>query len=139
MLQPAKTKYRKWHRMRNTQYGVATSGNALAFGSYGIKCTEGGEITSRQIEAARKAAVHYLKRGGRIWIRIFPHQPITRKAAEVPMGSGKGGVEFYVTQVKKGHMVMEMEGVPEDLARKAMYLAASKLPVTTRFVTDQHY
>lgn len=133
MFQPAKTKYRKWHRRRNTQYGIATSGNRLTFGSFGLKAISGGEINSRQLEAARKAIAHCLKRGGKMWIRIFPHQPITRKAAEVPMGSGKGNVEFYISQVKKGHVLMELDGVSEELARKAMYLAASKLPVKTRF------
>lgn len=133
MLQPAKTKYRKWHRMRGSQHGVATSGNQLAFGKFGIKAMSGGEINSRQIEAARKAVAHYLKRGGKMWIRIFPQQPITRKAAEVPMGSGKGTVEFYVAQIRKGHVIMELDGVDETLARRAMYLAASKLPVRTRF------
>ncbi|MEK9132365.1 MAG: 50S ribosomal protein L16 [Patescibacteria group bacterium] len=137
MLQPAKTKYRKWHRLRNSQYGVATSGTTLAFGSFGLKTVEGGEINSRQIEASRKAMTHCLKRGGKVWIRIFPHKPITRKAAEVPMGAGKGTVELYAAQVKAGHMLMEMDGVPEELARTAMYLAASKLPVKTKFVISQ--
>lgn len=120
--------------MRNSQYGVATSGHQLSFGSFGLKAQSGGEINSRQLEAARKAVAHCLKRGGKIWIRIFPHQPITRKAAEVPMGAGKGTVEFYVAQVRKGHIIIEMDGVTEDLAKRAMYLAASKLPVRTRFV-----
>lgn len=135
MLQPTKTKYRKWHRRRNTQYGVATSGNRLTFGAFGLKAVSGGEINSRQLEAARKAVAHYLKRGGKIWIRVFPHQPITRKAAEVPMGSGKGSVEFYITQVKKGHVLMEMDGIPLPTARAALYLAARKLPVRTRFLS----
>lgn len=138
MLQPAKTKYRKWHRMRNTISGVATSGNTLAFGSYGLKAISGGEINSRQIEAARKAITHCLKRGGKIWIRIFPHQPITRKAAEVPMGAGKGTVEFYVAQVKRGHLLFEMDGIDEATAKEALRLAASKLPVRTRFITEIH-
>lgn len=138
MLQPAKTKYRKFRRRRNTQYGVATSGNKLNFGSFGIKAITGGEINSRQIEAARKAIAHFLKRGGKIWIRIFPHQPITRKAAEVPMGAGKGNVEFYIAQVKKGHVLMEMDGVEESIAKRAMYLAGSKLPVRTRFLISHH-
>lgn len=137
MLQPAKTKYRKWHRMRGSQHGIATSGNQLSFGKYGIKATSGGEINSRQLEAARKAVAHCLKRGGKMWIRIFPQQPITRKAAEVPMGAGKGNVEFYVAQIRRGHVIMELDGVDETLARKAMYLAASKLPVTTRFTISQ--
>lgn len=138
MLQPAKTKYRKWHRFRGTEHKVATSGNRLSFGSYGLKAMTGGEITARQLEAARKATAHCLKRGGKIWIRIFPHQPITRKAAEVPMGSGKGTVEFYIAQVRKGHIIMEMEGVDAALAREAMHLAGSKLPVRTRFVFQEH-
>ncbi len=137
MLQPAKTKYRKWHKMRNSQYGVATSGVRLAFGNYGLKALEGGEINSRQLEAARKSITHCLKRGGKIWVRIFPQKPITRKAAEVPMGAGKGGVEFYCAQIKKGHMLFEMASVTEDLAKRAMYLAGSKLPVKTRFVTTK--
>lgn len=134
MLQPTKTKYRKWHRDRNTQHGTATSNNALSFGAFGLKCMTGGEITSRQIEAARKAIAHQFKRGGKIWIRIFPHKPITRKAAEVPMGAGKGMVEFYVAAVKRGHIVFEIDGVDEVLARKALRLASSKLPVRSRFV-----
>ncbi|MBI5413721.1 50S ribosomal protein L16 [Candidatus Peregrinibacteria bacterium] len=138
MLQPAKTKYRKWHRMRHTEDRVATSGAELAFGSYGLKAISGGEVTARQLEAARKAVAHELKRGGKIWIRIFPHQPITRKAAEVPMGAGKGTVEFYITQVRRGHIIMEMDGVEEVVARRALYLAGSKLPVRTRFVLSHH-
>lgn len=138
MLQPAKTKYRKWHRMRNSEHNVATSGTNLNFGSYGLKSITGGEINSRQLEAARKAVAHFLKRGGKIWIRIFPHQPITRKAAEVPMGAGKGTVEFYVARVKKGHVIMEIDGIPEEIARKAMYLAGSKLPVRTNFIDSRH-
>lgn len=138
MFQPAKTKYRKWHRMRNAQYGVATSGTMLSFGTFGLKAITGGEINSRQLEAARKAITHFLKRGGKIWIRIFPHQPMTRKAAEVPMGAGKGNVEFYVAQVKKGHVLFEMDGVPEAQAKEAMHLAGSKLPVRTRFIISHH-
>lgn len=136
MLQPSKTKYRKFRRNREKYLGVATSGTKLDFGSYGLKAITGGEITSRQIEAARKTVAHFLKRGGKIWIRIFPHKPITRKAAEVPMGSGKGSVEFYVADIKKGCMIMELTGIPEVTARRAMYLASSKLPVKTRFVSS---
>lgn len=135
MLQPIKTKYRKWHRMRNTQNNIATTGTRLAFGSFGLKAMTGGEINGRQLEAARKAIAHYLKRGGKIWIRIFPHQPITRKAAEVPMGAGKGTVEFYIAQIRRGQILFEMEGIPETDARRALYLAGSKLPVRTRFTT----
>lgn len=134
MLQPAKTKYRRWHRMRNTQHGVATSGTQLAFGAFGLKCESGGEITSRQLEAARRAIAHEFKRGGKIWIRIFPHKPITKKAAEVPMGSGKGTVELYVAAVKKGHIIFELDGITEESARHAVYLAGSKLPVKWKFV-----
>lgn len=134
MLQPAKTKYRRWHRMRNQQHGVATSGTQLAFGSYGLKSESGGEITSRQLEAARRAIAHEFKRGGKIWIRIFPHKPITKKAAEVPMGAGKGTVEYYVAAVKKGHIVFELDGITEDLARRAIRLAGAKLPVKWKFV-----
>lgn len=134
MLQPAKTKYRKWHRFRGAELGVATSGATLSFGSYGIKAQTGGELTSRQLEAARRAIAHHLKRGGKIWTRIFPHRPITRKSAEVPMGSGKGAVDFYVASVKKGHIIIEMDGVAEDIARRALYLASSKLPVKTKFI-----
>lgn len=137
MLQPAKTKYRKWHRMRNKENMIATSGNRISFGSFGLKAITGGEINSRQLEAARKAIAHYLKRGGKIWMRVFPHKPITRKAAEVPMGAGKGTVEFYVAEVKRGHMLVEMDGVTLDIAKRAMYLAASKLPVRTRFIISQ--
>ncbi len=135
MLQPAKTKYRKWHRLRGSEHGVATRVTRLAFGSFGLKALEGGDINSRQLEAARKATAHYFKRGGKIWIRIFPHKPITRKAAEVPMGAGKGVVEFYVASIKKGTVIMEIEGVEESDAKRAMYLAGSKLPVKTRIIT----
>lgn len=135
MLAPQKTKYRKWRRFRGKQYGVATRGTRLAFGDYGLKVTEGGEISSRQLEAARKAITHCLKRGGKTWVRIFPHMPITRKAAEVPMGAGKGNVEFYVAAVKAGNIVFELGGVDETTAREAFNHAGSKLPVKTRFVT----
>lgn len=138
MLQPAKTKYRKWRRRRNTEHDIATSGTALTFGSYGLKAITGGEINSKQLEAARKAVTHCFKRGGKIWTRIFPHQPITRKAAEVPMGAGKGTVEFYISQIKKGQLIMEIDGVDETVAREAMYLAGSKLPVRTRFIMAKH-
>ncbi len=124
--------------MRNCEYDIATSGTQLNFGSYGMKAITAGEINSRQIEAARKATAHFLKRGGKVWMRIFPHQPITRKAAEVPMGAGKGTVEFYVARVKKGHIIMEIDGIPEVTAKRAMYLAGSKLPVRTHFVASRH-
>jgi len=120
--------------MRDKHKGVATSGTRVAFGDFGIKAMTGGEITARQIEAARRAISHEFKRGGKTWIRIFPHKPITRKAAEVPMGSGKGAVEIYVADIKKGTVIMEVGGVDEASARKALYLASNKLPVKTRFV-----
>lgn len=134
MLQPKKQKYRKVHRTRGMLRGKAHVGNAVSFGMYGLKAQTAGELTSRQIEAARRAMTRYIKRGGKIWIRIFPHTPITRKASEVPMGSGKGSVEFYVSRVKPGKVLFEMEGVEEDIAREAFRLASSKLPVKTKFV-----
>jgi len=138
MLQPARTKYRKHHRGRGQFAGVATRCNALAYGSYGLKCQEAGEITSRQLEAARRAIAHEAQRGGKIWIRIFPHKAITRKSPEVPMGSGKGAVEFYAAVVKPGTVIFEMDGVPEHLAKEAFRLAAHKLPVATKFIQSLH-
>ncbi len=134
MLQPKRQTYRKWHRLRGGLSGKANAGNALSFGTYGLKAMQAGELSSRQIEAARRAMTHAVQRGGKIWIRIFPHIPITRKASEVPMGSGKGSVEFYVARVKPGTMIFEMDGVTEAEARKALALADSKLSVQTRFV-----
>lgn len=138
MLQPKKQKYRKVHRGRGVLRGKSQTGNAVSFGMYGLKAQTAGEITSRQIEAARRAMTRHIKRGGKIWIRIFPHTPITRKAAEVPMGSGKGSVEYYVSRVKPGRVLFEMEGVDEMLAREALRLASSKLPIKTKFVYRQH-
>ena len=135
MLQPAKTKYRKSQRPRGSFKGKATSGAQLAFGSVGLKAQTGGELTARQIEAARRTMANSLKRGGKIWIRIFPHKPVTRKGAEVPMGSGKGNIEFYVALVKPGHVLFEIDGIPEDTAKKALRLASHKLPVRTKIVT----
>ncbi|MDP3975697.1 MAG: 50S ribosomal protein L16 [bacterium] len=133
MLAPKKQKYRKMQRNRNGMRGIALRGGQISFGEFGIKAQEKGEITSRQIEAARRAMTHYVKRGGKIWIRIFPHKPITKKAAEVPMGSGKGTVEHYVATVKPGTVLFEMGGVKEEVAREALRLAAQKLPVVCRF------
>ncbi|MEQ1849197.1 MAG: 50S ribosomal protein L16 [Candidatus Peribacteraceae bacterium] len=138
MLQPARTKYRKHHRGRGQFAGVATRVNTLAHGNYGLKSLEAGEITSRQLEAARRAIAHEAQRGGKIWIRIFPHKAITRKSPEVPMGSGKGSVEFYAAVVKPGTILFEMDGVPEHLAREAFRLAGHKLPVTTKFIQRLH-
>lgn len=134
MLQPKKQKYRKVHRQRGMLKGKSQRGNNVSFGMYGLKAKTGAELTSRQIEAARRAMTRYIKRGGKIWIRIFPHTPISRKPAEVPMGSGKGSVEFYVSRVKPGRILFEMEGVDEEVAREAFRLADSKLPCKTRFV-----
>jgi len=134
MLIPKKQKYRKLHRNRNGLKGKAYRGSKVSFGEFGLKCEEKGEITSRQIEAARRAMTRYIKRGGKIWIRIFPHKAITQKSAEVPMGSGKGAVEYYVATIKPGAVLFEMSGVDEEIARKAFKLAAQKLPVSCRFV-----
>ena len=132
MLLPKKTKFRKAMKGRNT--GQAARGATIAFGSYGLKAESNERITSRQIESARRAMTRHIKRGGKIWIRIFPHTPITKKPAEVRMGSGKGAVDHYAAKVKAGHIMFEMDCVAEDVAREAMRLAAHKLPVRTRFV-----
>ena len=134
MLQPKKVKYRKTHRGRGSLKGLSQVGNMISFGTFGLKTETRGELTSRQIEAARRAMTRYIKRGGKIWIRVFPHKPITRKAAEMPMGSGKGSLEFYVMPVKPGKVLFEMEGVDESVAREAFKLAGYKLPVKTKFV-----
>ncbi|MFA6528179.1 MAG: 50S ribosomal protein L16 [Candidatus Gracilibacteria bacterium] len=136
MLLPKRQKYRKSHRMRGAFKRKAHKGDRLSFGSFGLKAQETGEISSRQIEAARKAMSRCIKRGGKIWIRIFPHKPITKKAAEVPMGSGKGMVEKYVALTKAGTIIFEMEGMDELTARKAMTLAKHKLPLKTKFITS---
>jgi len=134
MLQPKKTKYRKSHRLRGCTKGVATRGADIAFGTFGLKSLGGAEITSRQIEAARRAMTRYIKRGGKIWIRVFPHKPVTKKAAEVPMGSGKGTIDKYVAVIKPGTILFEMDGVNAELAKEAMRLAAQKLPVKCKFI-----
>lgn len=135
MLQPKRTKYRKQFKGRNN--GLAQSGNYVAFGEFGLKTLEGARMTSREIEAARRAMTRYVKRGGQVWIRVFPDVPITKKPLEVRMGSGKGNVEYYVAKVKPGKVLFEMEGVTEAIAREAFRLAASKLSVDTQFVTRQ--
>lgn len=137
MLQPKKTKFRKQHKM--VPSGTATRGTTLAFGSFGIKSLETCWITSRQIEAARVAVTRYMKREGQIWIRIFPDKPITRKPLEVRMGKGKGAPEFWVATVKPGTVIFEAEGVPLNIAKEALRLAAQKLPVTTKFVIRPDY
>lgn len=135
MLQPKKTKFRKQQKGRNR--GLATRGNTVSFGEYGLKATTRGHITARQIEAGRRALTHYIKRGGRVWIRVFPDKPMTKKPLEVRMGKGKGNVEFWVAVVKPGTVLYEMEGVGENQAREAFRLAAAKLSVRTTFVTRQ--
>ena len=135
MLQPNRRKFRKEHKGRNT--GVATRGATVAFGDFGLKATERGRITARQIEAARRAISRHVKRGGRIWIRVFPDKPISQKPAEVRMGNGKGSTEYYVAQIQPGKMLYEMDGVSEELAREAFRLAAAKLPIETTFMTRQ--
>ncbi len=133
MLQPKKTKFRK--QMKGSNRGLAHTGNRVSFGEFGLRATDRGRITARQIEAARRAMTRHLKRGGRVWIRIFPDKPITRKPLEVRMGKGKGSVEYWVAQIQPGRMLYEIEGVPEDVAREAFKLAAAKLPLQTSFVT----
>jgi len=135
MMQPKRTKYRKAFKGRNA--GLAQSGNYVAFGEYGLKATTRARMTSREIEAARRALTRHVKRGGQVWIRVFPDLPITKKPLEVRMGSGKGNVEYYVAKVKPGKVLFEMEGVSEATAREAFRLAASKLSVDTQFVTRQ--
>ena len=137
MLAPKRIKYRK--QMKGRMRGKATRGNTVAFGEYGLQTTEPGWITNRQIEAARVAMTRHIKRGGKVWIRIFPDKPVTKKPAETRMGKGKGNPETWVAVVKPGRVMFELEGVDETTARRAMDLAAAKLPVKTRFVgRDSH-
>jgi large subunit ribosomal protein L16 len=135
MMQPKRTKYRKQFKGRTS--GLAQRGNSVAFGDYGLKATGRSRMTAREIEAARRAMTRYVKRGGQVWIRVFPDVPITKKPLEVRMGSGKGNVEYYVARVLPGKVLFEMEGVTEDIAREAFRLAASKLSVDTMFVKRQ--
>lgn len=135
MLLPKRMKYRKVRKGKIR--GVATSGNYIAFGDYALQAQGHERITSRQIEASRQAMTRYIKRGGKIWIRIFPHTPVTRKPQDVKMGSGKGSPEFYVAKVRPGTIMFEMQGVSEEVAREAMRLAANKLPVKTKFLTRE--
>ncbi|MDO5655928.1 MAG: 50S ribosomal protein L16 [Flavobacteriaceae bacterium] len=137
MLQPRRTKYRKAHK--NVKRGISKRGNQLAFGQFGIKALEDSWITARQLEAARIAATRYLKREGSIWIKIFPDKPITKKPAEVRMGKGKGAPEYFVAPVLPGRILFEVGGVPEELAKEALRLAAQKLPVKTKFVVARDY
>jgi len=135
MLSPKRSKYRKAHKGR--VHGLAKGGTTLNFGAYGLKASDPGRITARQIEAARRAITRHIRRAGRVWIRIFPDVPVSHKPAEVRMGSGKGSPEFWVARVKPGRIMFELDGVPADIAREAFDLAAAKLPVATRFVVRE--
>ncbi len=131
MLQPKRTKFRKQHKGRNN--GIAVRGSSVSFGEYGLKAVSRGRLTARQIESARRTITRHVKRGGKLWIRIFPDKPITKKPLEVRMGKGKGSVEYWVAQVRPGTMLYEIQGVSEELAREAFTLAAAKLPLKTLF------
>ncbi|MFA6409880.1 MAG: 50S ribosomal protein L16 [Gammaproteobacteria bacterium] len=132
MLQPKRTKFRKQFKGKNR--GVATRGSKVSFGEFGLKASDRGRLTARQIEASRRTVTHFVKRGGKIWIRIFPDKPITKKPLEVRQGKGKGPVEYWVAQIQPGKVLFEIEGVTEEIARKAFKLAAAKLPISTTFV-----
>jgi len=132
VLQPKRTKFRKMFKGKNR--GLAQNGNRVSFGDFGLKAVERGKITARQIEAARRAMTRHIKRGGKIWIRVFPDVPISSKPLEVRMGKGKGNVDYWVSKVQPGSVLYEIEGVPEELAREAFRLAAAKLPIKTTFV-----
>ncbi|MDJ0779835.1 MAG: 50S ribosomal protein L16 [Gammaproteobacteria bacterium] len=133
MLQPKRTKFRKQFKGRNR--GLATTGNKVSFGEYGLKAVERGKMTARQIEAARRAMTRHIRRGGKIWIRVFPDVPVSKKPLEVRMGKGKGNVEYWVCKIQPGRVLYEMEGVAEPVAREAFRLAAAKLPFKTTFVS----
>ncbi|MBV8937922.1 MAG: 50S ribosomal protein L16 [Alphaproteobacteria bacterium] len=135
MLAPKRSKYRKAHKGR--VHGLAKGGTTLNFGAYGLKASDPGRITARQIEAARRAITRHIRRAGRVWIRIFPDVPVSQKPAEVRMGSGKGSPEFWICRVKPGRIMFELDGVPADVAREAFDLAAAKLPIATRFVARE--
>jgi len=132
LLYPKKIKHRKWHKGRSK--GIERRATEISFGTYGLKSMGEKWITSRQIEASRRAIVRYLRKGGKLWIRIFPSKPVTRKGQEVPMGGGKGSVEFYVFPIRPGRMIFELEGIPEEEAKEAFRKAADKLPIKTKFV-----
>ena len=136
MLMPKKVKHRKIHRGGEIR-GVATKGNTVSFGSFGLKATTSGLISARQIEAARRAMTRYVKRGGKIWIRIFPDKPMTKKGDETPMGKGKGSVDHFVAKTKQGRVLFEMDGITEAIAKEAMRLASHKLNVKTKFVVKE--
>jgi len=132
ILMPKKVKHRKWRKGRSK--GIETRGTELVFGTFGLKSLETKWITARQIEAARRAVIRYLKKGGKLWVRIFPDKPVTKKGTEVPMGGGKGGVDHYVFPIKPGRILFELEGLKEEQAREAFEKAADKLPIKTKFI-----
>jgi large subunit ribosomal protein L16 len=133
MLFPKKVKHRKWHKGNSS--GLSKAGTELAFGSFGLKSMETCWLNSRQIEAARRAMTRYIKRGGKVWLRVFPDKPVTQKGAETPMGGGKGSVDHYVCVIKPGRILFEMDGVEKNVAAEALRLAAHKLPVKTKFIS----
>jgi large subunit ribosomal protein L16 len=137
MLYPKKVKHRKWHKGRRRNKGLATRGLELAFGSFGLKSMETEWVSARQIEAARRAIIRYLKKGGKLWVRVFPDKPITQKGTEVPMGGGKGGVDHYAVAVKPGRILFELEGVTEEVAKEAFRKASDKISVKGKFVKRQ--
>ncbi|OGZ26662.1 MAG: 50S ribosomal protein L16 [Candidatus Nealsonbacteria bacterium RIFOXYB1_FULL_40_15] len=132
VLMPKKVKHRKWHR--GVSKGIDRKASVLSFGSYGLKSFDTKWVTARQIEASRRSIIRYLKKGGKLWIRIFPDKPVTKKGTEVPMGGGKGSVEYYVFPIRPGRIIFEIEGIPEDQARIALRKAADKLPIKTKFI-----
>ncbi len=134
MLTPKKVKHRKWQKGRRRGKGKETRGNEISFGSYALKAMAECWLTSRQIEAARRAMTRHIQRGGKIWIRVFPDKPVTKKGIEVPMGGGKGSVDHYVMPIKPGRIIFEMDGVTEELAKEAMGKATHKLPIKTKFI-----
>ena len=135
MLSPKKVKHRKWQKGRRRNKGKASRGAELSFGSYGLKAMEPCWLTARQIEAARRTMTRHVQRGGKIWIRVFPDKPVTRKGTEVPMGGGKGSVDHYVVPIKPGRIIFEMDGIPQEMAKEAIRRAGHKLPVKTKFVS----
>ena len=137
MLTPKKVKHRKWHKGRRRNKGVETRGTELNFGSFGLKAMEHKWITARQIEASRRAIIRYLRKGGKLWIRIFPDKPVTEKGTEVPMGGGKGSVDHYVASIKPGRILFEIEGIEQEMAEEAFSRATDKLPIKTKFITKQ--
>jgi len=139
MLQPKKQKHRKVFRGRSDSKGLSYRGNKISFGTYGLKALTAGEITSRQIEAARRSMTRYTKRGGKIWINIFPHKALTRKASEVPMGSGKGAPDHFVSTVKPGRVMFEMAGIDTETAKEAMRRASHKLPIKCKFINIEDF